>query len=414
MAGLYEDFIRNFYRHEVRELRTGREDIPWKWTPKNTAAAVLLPKMQTDVSLSSSRGKMIIECKYTPEAIATGCRTSVSATEPKGDHGLRSHQAAAEALPMRDAFAVLFFASMGMLFVPDTFVHSPGIILATLGIILVAKPLTALAITWALGFSIRTALTVAVSLAQIGEFSFILAELAATSGFLPVEGQGLLVSCALVSITVNPLLFRAIGPVEAWLHKHDRAWRMLSHRSEKRGRSLNLRGQAVLAERPDAVHAIVVGYGPVGQTVSRILKDFDIQPVIIDLNVDTIRSLSESGEPAIYGDASRSDILEAAEIGKARYLLLTLPDRTARTRVILAARRLNPQLHVFVRARYLIERAWLKELGATEVCYEETEAAAGLAALLLREVGADEEQIKAEIDRIRAELALRTPDVRHT
>ncbi len=221
-------------------------------------------------------------------------------------------------------------------------------------------------------------------------------------------------SCALVSITVNPLLFRAIGPVESWLHKHERVWRMLSHRAEKHGRALNLRAQAILAGRPDTVHAIVVGYGPVGQTVSRILKDFDIQPVVIDLNVDTIRSLSESGEPAIYGDASRSDILEAAETGKARYLLLTLPDRIARTRVILACRRLNPQLHVFVRARYLIERSWLKELGATEVCYEEVEAAAGLAALLLREVGADEGQIKAEIDRIRAELALRTPEVRHT
>jgi CPA2 family monovalent cation:H+ antiporter-2 len=325
-----------------------------------------------------------------------------------------SHQAAAEALPMRDAFAVLFFTSVGMLFDPKTFLHSPGFILAILGIILVAKPLTVLAITWAQGYSVRTALTVVVSLSQIGEFSFILADLAAALRLLPFEGQSLIVSCALVSIALNPLLFRVIGPVEAWLHTRERLWRTVSHRSEDRGRSLTRATQALLAERPDAVHAIVVGYGPVGQTVSRILKDFDMQPVIIDMNVDTIRSLSGLGEPAIYGDASRPDILKAAGIDKARYLLLTLPDRTARTRTILTARRLNSDLRIFVRARYLIERAWLKELGATEVCYEEAEAATGLAALLLQEVGASEEQITAEINRIRAELALRTPEVRLT
>jgi len=135
--------------------------------------------------------------------------------------------------------------------------------------------------------------------------------------------------------------------------------------------------------------AVIVGYGPVGQTASRILKDFDIPLVIVDLNLDTIRSLRELGQAAIYGDASRRDILEAAGVRKAGYLLVTIPDVLTRTAVILAAKELNAGIHVFTRARYLQERAWLEEVGATDICIGEAETAIGLAILLLQEVGAD-------------------------
>lgn len=324
-----------------------------------------------------------------------------------------SHQAAADALPMRDAFAVLFFVSVGMLFDPHVIVAEPWLLLALLGVILVAKPWTALLIVWALGYSPRSALTVAVGLAQIGEFSFLLADQAVQHRLLTPQGQSLLVACALISITLNPLLFRTIGPLETWLRARQWLWRLISRRAEEQGAELNLKTRARLAagdeEKVSKLKAVVIGYGPVGQTASRILNEFNVQPVVIDLNLDAVRGLVTSGQPAIYGDATRRDILEAAGIHEAKYLLVTVPDVLSRTVVILTAKDLNPELRVFARARYIQERAWLEEIGATEICTEEAETALGLAVLILREVGADEQRIQDEIKRIERELSVRRP-----
>jgi CPA2 family monovalent cation:H+ antiporter-2 len=135
------------------------------------------------------------------------------------------------------------------------------------------------------------------------------------------------------------------------------------------------------------------------------LKEFGVEPVIIDLNIDTVTGLAAAGELSVYGDAARRDILEAAGVSSAQYLLVTTPDPHTRTVIILAARDLNPDLKVFVRARYLGERAWLDEIGATEACFEEGEAAIGLATLLLREMGADEDRIRLGVRRSRTRLA---------
>ncbi len=321
-----------------------------------------------------------------------------------------SHQAAADALPMRDAFAVLFFVSMGMLFDPHAISQTPLFLLGFLGIILFATPLTAFLIVWALRYSVRTALTVATALTQIGEFSFLLANEAMGLGVLSGNEQSVLVTCALISIALNPVLFRALNPLENWLRSKERIWRFLSQRSASKGVQINLAEQARFsqqAQTPGIVaKAIIVGYGPVGRTSCRILKDFDFSIVIIDLNLDTIRNLAESGQAAIYGDASRQDILKAAGIKTADYLLVTFPDALTRTAVVLTARELNPQVHVFARARYLEERAWLDEIGATDVCIEEAETAIGLAIQLLRVVGAEGGRIQKEIDKIRAELGI--------
>lgn len=325
-----------------------------------------------------------------------------------------SHQAAADALPMRDAFAVLFFVSVGMLFDPRVVIDRPGLLLALLGVVLVATPVTAFLIVWSLQYSVRSALTVAMALAQIGEFSFLLADEAMRNQLLPAEGHSLLVACAILSITLNPLLFRGINPLEKWLRSTPRLWRALSRRSEVGGTELNLATQAHLAEvgQPEEqlVTAVIVGYGPVGQTACRILKEFGVRPVVVDLNLDTVKGLAESGKLAIYGDATQRDILEVAGIKKAKYLLVTIPEVLVRTVVILAAKDLNPELRVFARARYIQERAWLEEVGATGVVTEEAETAVGLAVLLLREVGADEERIRTEIRRIQKELSTHLAD----
>ena len=322
-----------------------------------------------------------------------------------------SHQAAADALPLRDAFAVLFFVSVGMLFDPQAIIQEPLLLLGLLGIILFATPLTAFLMVWALRYSLRIALTVATALAQIGEFSFLLANEAMGLGILSENGQSILVACALVSIAINPILFRGIDPLEKWLRNQGKLWRILSRRSEYKGRQLNLEEQVRFSrevQKPGIkAKAVIVGYGPVGQTASRILNDFDIPLVIIDINLDTVRKLMELGQAAIYGDASRREILEAAGIQKADYLLVTIPDLLTRTTVILTAKELNSELHVFARARYLQERAWLEEVGVTDICIEEAETAIGLAILLLREVGADGDRIQKEIQKIRAELGMR-------
>lgn len=327
-----------------------------------------------------------------------------------------SHQAAADALPMRDAFAVLFFVSVGMLFDPSDIVREPTFLASVLVIVLVAKPLTALTIVWALRYSFRTAITVAIALAQIGEFSFLLADEAIRHQLLSENERSLLVACGIISITLNPLLFRAIDPLEKWLRRHPRLWQMLSQRAEQGGAELNRDiHQRLNVSEPNGgrapVKAVIVGYGPVGQTSARILQNFKIEPVVVDLNLDTVRTLSAHDRPSVYGDATRRDILEAAGIAQAKYLLVTTPDVLVRTLVIITAKEMNPRLRVFVRARYLQERAWLEEVGATQVCIEEAEAALGLAVLLLREVGADERQVHQEIQQLHNELGVRRNEI---
>jgi CPA2 family monovalent cation:H+ antiporter-2 len=323
-----------------------------------------------------------------------------------------SHQAAADALPMRDAFAVLFFVSVGMLFDPHVIVHRPVFLMLVLAVVLIAKPLTALLIVWALGYSFRSALTVALALAQVGEFSFLLATEAIQLGMLPEDGRSLLVATAILSITLNPLLFRTIDPLERWVRRQPRLWKLVGARSETSGVELNQRMAGRIAENgrtdgdPRATRAVIVGYGPVGQTSARILREFGVETVVVDLNLDTIRDLAGSGELAVYGDSTRHDILEAAGIEEAKYLLVTVPDVLVRTLVIITAREMNPGLKVFSRARYLKERAWLEEVGATQICIEEAETAVGLARLLLSEVGADPERVRSELQRIHKELGV--------
>ena len=263
---------------------------------------------------------------------------------------------------------------------------------------------------WGMGYSLRSALTVAFGLTQIGEFSFLLAEEAVRSKMLPEDGHSLVVACAILSITCNPLLFRCVGPLERWLHSRPRLWKALARRSESGMANINAAHMATVTQFENSASeltAVVVGFGPVGRSAAGILSQFGVRPIVIDLNVDTVRSITGSGQLAVYGDATQRDILETAGIHSAKYLLVTVPDVFARTMVILAAKDLNPDLRVFARARYLQERAWLEEVGATGVVTEEAETAVGLATLLLEEVGADEERVRAEVRRIEEEFNVR-------
>ncbi len=317
-----------------------------------------------------------------------------------------SHQAAAEALPFRDAFAVIFFVSVGMLFDPKILWLQPGMVAAALGIVMLVKPLAAILIVAVLGYSVRTALTVAIGLAQIGEFSFILSDLARQHGLMLDEGHNVLVAAAMISITLNPMLFRWLPNIESWLKSRPRLWHMLNGRAEARSATANELVAAQIAglTKPTDRMAIVVGYGPVGRSVHRLLQEAGLPTVIIDLNMDTVSSLRAAGQRALFGDAAHENILEQAGMRQATHLILTLPQTSHRAAIVAAARNLNAKVRILVRARYLREREDLEMAGATAAVFEEVEAAIALARLVLADTGLFREAAETKIKDLRLQL----------
>jgi CPA2 family monovalent cation:H+ antiporter-2 len=298
-----------------------------------------------------------------------------------------SSRAASEALPMRDAFAVIFFVSIGMLLDPAQIAANAGLIALTLAVVLVGKPLAALVVVLVLRYPAKTAVSVAFALAQIGEFSFILAALGLELHVLPERATQPLVAAAIVSITINPLLFRLVDPVTKRLS----TW-------------LSSRDAASASPRPvDAgFHAIVVGYGPVGRTLARLLREQGLTPTVIELNHETVVALKEAGVDAIHGDASQRDILEAAGVKDAFALVFAASGSS--DAVIRAAKELNPALLISTRASYVREIAALEAAGADVVVAAEREVAFAMAERLLTELGATGEQIDRARDRLRAAL----------
>ena len=304
----------------------------------------------------------------------------------RSDFGLR---AASEALPMRDAFAVLFFVSVGMLFNPATIFTSPWLLAATLAIVLLAKPLAIWACVILLGHPRQDATSVAVSLAQIGEFSFILAALGRQLGVLPETAINTLVATAIVSITLNPLLYRLIEPFERWLVRRGRA-------------SIDSDDADSLEASAPSHRAIVVGYGPVGQTVTQLLLDNEIVPTVIELNLDTVRRLKAFDVRAIYGDAMRPDILIEAGIKGADNLILTSGSSHVDEEIVRQAKELNPDVTILARSQYVRELPKLHRAGAEDVFSAEGEVALAFTVRILERLGATGEQIDRERARVEA------------
>jgi CPA2 family monovalent cation:H+ antiporter-2 len=302
-----------------------------------------------------------------------------------------SVRAATDALPMRDAFAVLFFVSVGMLFNPESLAEQPLMIAATLAVILVGKPLAALAIVGIFGYSLEVALSVAVALAQIGEFSFIVINLGNQLGVLPPTVTNIVIGAAIVSITLNPLLFRAIGPLQRWLSRRKPAVPLTSHPREVR--------------TPPSHRAVVVGYGPVGRTVTRLMRENEITPTVIEMNVDTVRELRAAGVDAIYGDATHPATLSTAGIDHANNLIVSMAELPGPQETFKMARELNPSVYILARAGYLREVPALRSAGADVVVSGEGEVALGFTEAILQRLGATPEQIDRERARVHAELA---------
>jgi CPA2 family monovalent cation:H+ antiporter-2 len=310
-----------------------------------------------------------------------------------------SQQAAADALPLRDAFAVLFFTSVGMLFDWHFVVNRPLLLLAGLGVVMIGKPLAALAIVAVIGYPARTAVVVAIALAQIGEFSFILSNLGQAYQIVDADGHNLLVACSIVSITLNPLLYRTIPWIERRLQAWPALWRFMNRAAARRETRVN-EAAGDLIERSEKPLAVIVGYGPVGRAVDSILADSKLETVIVDMNMDTVQDLTKRGKAAIYGDAFNIEVMHQA-LGRATHLIVSLPHSFNRTPLIAAAKLINPDVKVFVRAHYLREREELEQAGMDAACYEEAEAAVALSRLVLFDTGADADTVRRETTRIR-------------
>ena len=309
-----------------------------------------------------------------------------------------SDQAGADVLPMRNVFAVLFFVSVGMLFDWRAVIAVPGLLIGVLGIILLVTPLLAFFIVIVSGHAVKTALTLAAGLAQIGEFSFIVAEMAKSLGLMPGSGRNVVVGAAIISISLNPLIFRWVLALEPRISKL--SW--VATRSEKLGTRANVMGIKRMQQDPGA---IVVGYGPVGQTVTRLLAEFEINPIILETNVDVVLELQQRGKQALFGDAARPDILRAARLDAAAYLIVTVPHADISLRIIQAAREVAPLVRIITRAEYINQAEAFVQAGAAIIRYDEAESAAALAEALLQDIDVPAERIDAIVSKIRNELA---------
>lgn len=267
-----------------------------------------------------------------------------------------SHRAAQESLPLRDAFAVLFFVSVGMLFDPQVLIHRPMQVLAVVAIIVLGKSLAAAALVLAFRYPLNTALTVSASLAQIGEFSFILVALGVSLKLLPPEGQSLVLAGALISIAINPLVFKAIEPLQNWLRERSAWARKLEQRDDP------------LAELPMSTHekflsrqVVLVGYGRVGRRIAKALMEQDIPFVVAEENRDLVEKLRAEGIAAVSGDAADPAVLIQAHIARARLLVIATPDTLNVRQMIAVARALNPEIETVVRTHNEEEATLLEQ-----------------------------------------------------
>ena len=295
-----------------------------------------------------------------------------------------SHRAAEESLPLRDAFSVLFFVSVGMLFDPDIVLREPLKLLAVVAIIMLGKTAAAMALVLAFRYPLNTALTVGASLAQIGEFSFILAALGVQLELLPPEGQSLILAGALISITLNPVVFAAIEPAQRWIRRRSSVARALERRDDP------------LAELPATVdvetltgHVVLVGYGRVGTRIADAMSEQGIRFVVAEQNRESVERLRERGIHAVTGDASDPEVLIQAHVARASLLVIATPDTLKVRKMVQTARTLNPHIETLLRTHSDEEADLLRQERAGKVFMGEHELALAMTREVLARMNQD-------------------------
>ena len=294
-----------------------------------------------------------------------------------------AHRAAQESLPLRDAFAVLFFVAVGMLFDPSVLVDEPVKVLAVVAIIVIGKSLAAATLVLLMKYALSTALTVSVSLAQIGEFSFILAGVGMSLGLLPPAGQSLIVAGALISIALNPVLFSALDPALAWLRKESQLARQLE------------RSDDPLAELPTSTEdkylanqVVLVGYGRVGRLIARALRERSIPFVVADQNREVVERLRGAGQAAVYGNAAEPATLIQAHIAEAHMLVIATPQTVEVRQMIETAKALNSTVEIVVRSHSEEEATLIERDSGGRVFVGERELARSMTEHVIERVDA--------------------------
>ena len=317
-----------------------------------------------------------------------------------------SHQALSDIIPFREAFLSLFFISVGMLLDPEILLQYPLLIASLILTILVIKSLVTTGAALALGVPLRIAIITALSLAQIGEFSFVLSQAGVKAGLLTPELYQIFLAASIATMGLTPACIRFAGPLADYLVG------ILPHTWS--------RGRGVLArhEKPIVLsdHMIIVGYGVNGKNLARVLTKLKIAYVVIETNPFTVRKEAKKGHHILFGDAAKHEVLQQARIEQARGMVVAISDAAASRRVAALARQLNPAIHIIVRTRYLLEVEPLYKLGANEVVPEEFETSVEILSRVLRNYLVPQDDIEHCIAEVRSDgyEMLRTMSRRHS
>jgi CPA2 family monovalent cation:H+ antiporter-2 len=353
-------------------LIVGRRALPWLlWQVARTGSRELFTLAVISAAISIAYGAaQLFSVSFALGAFFAG--TVMRNSE-------FSHRAAEESLPLRDAFSVLFFVAVGMLFDPAILVEQPWQVVAVVAIIVIGKSLAALALVLALRYPLNTALTVAASLAQIGEFSFILAGLGLTLGLFSNDGMSLVLAGALISIALNPFVFAAVEPLRAWVLRHSATARRLEDRDDPYAQlpvsteRKYLEGQVVL-----------VGYGRVGQRIASSMKARGIPYVVVEQNREIVEALRREDCAAVSGNAADPAVLIQAHIAHAAMLVVALPDAIHIRQMADCARTLNPAIEIVLRTHNDDESELLRKESIGTVFFGEEELAAGMSRHILQ------------------------------
>ncbi|MFG1410350.1 YbaL family putative K(+) efflux transporter [Xanthobacter sp. VTT E-85241] len=357
----------------VLMLVVGRRVIPWimQWVA-HTGSRELFRLAVLAIALGVAYGSaLLFGVSFALGAFFAGMVLSESPL---------SHRAAEETLPLRDAFAVLFFVSVGMLVDPTILLREPLELLGTLLVIIIGKSVAAYMIVRVFGYEKLTALTISASLAQIGEFSFILAALGVDLGLMPAAGRDLILAAAILSILINPFFFMAL----------DRLRPRLTRKTAEPAVERQAKEQpAALVPTLQSGHTVLVGYGRVGRLIAEGLRGGGIPFLVIEDGGDAVESLRRANIEVLPANAAAPEALAAANLPGAQRLILAIPDGFEAASVLRKARALNPGLEIIARAHSDAEVEHLRQGGAGFIIMGEREVARGMLAYVLRDGSGD-------------------------
>ncbi len=312
-----------------------------------------------------------------------------------------SHQIVADILPFRDVFNSLFFISIGMLLSVSSLAADVLTVLAWVGALTLGKSLLVLAAMRLLGYSLRISIMTALGLAQIGEFSFILAKVGLPQGLLSEPDYQRFLAASILSMIATPFLIKAAPRI--------------GYAVQSRFAPSSLLEPTIAGLDPEESdirgHVVIVGYGLNGRNLAKVLRRIGVPYLVMELNAEAVREARAEGERIVYGDATRGEVLHHVRLEHARVLVVAISDPVASRHTIWLARRLNPDIHIIVRTRYVTEISDLREIGADEVIPEEFETSIEIFSRVLREYGVARHLIQRQVSMIRSESyqVLRVP-----